>query len=88
MYHRPDFSIMLYALGRAKEPGRVPFFELFADREIIEEVMGFKLADPGSESGKYFDQLASFYYELGYDYVPFYLIPRFPLADKIDSEDT
>lgn len=88
MHQRPDFSIMLDALGRAKEPGRVPFFELFADGEIIEEVMGFKLADPAGESGKYFDQLVSFYYELGYDYVPFYLTPRFPLAYQIESEDT
>ena len=88
MARKPDFSIILNTLKRKDEHGIVPFFELFADDEIMEEVMGYKLAKVEENPDRYFDQLISFYRELGYDYVPFYQAPRFPTPDYIHGEDT
>ncbi|MGD9907471.1 MAG: uroporphyrinogen-III decarboxylase-like protein, partial [Mesotoga sp.] len=88
MARKPDFSIILNTLKRKDEQGIVPFFELFADDEIMEEVMGYKLAKVEEDPDRYFDQLVGFYKEMGYDYVPFYQAPRFPTPDYIHGEDT
>ena len=53
--------------------------KLFADDEIMEEVMGYKLAKVEEDPDRYFDQLVGFYKEMGYDYVPFYQAPPFQL---------
>lgn len=85
---KPDFSVMLNALKRSAEPERIPFFELFVDAEICEEIMGFRFAQLEGETDRYFSQLTSFYKELGYDYVPFYFSPRFPELTYIEGVDT
>lgn len=85
---KPDFSVMLDTLTRRREPDRVPFFELFVDAEVIEEIMRFRFANLESESDAYFDQLVSFYARIGYDYVPFYLSPRFPELAFVEGDDT
>lgn len=88
MKDRPDFDVMVDALFRRRVPERVPSFELFLDTEIMEEIMGFSFADLEKDTDKYFEQLVSFYREMGYDYVPFYLAPRFPEPSYIEGEDT
>ena len=74
----PDFNRLLRVLLRQGEPDRVPFFELFADPEIVSAVVGRevpRLSGPDPISGNrqlqgYFcDCLIEFSYTLGYDYV-------------------
>ena len=50
----PDFTVILGVFRRNGEPCRVPFFELFADDEIMEEVMGYKLAKVEEDPDRYF----------------------------------
>ncbi len=63
----PDFSRLRTVLLRQGEPDRIPFYELFADQEIMEAVLGKSL--PDSPEG-YWKGVIQFYYQLGYDYVP------------------
>ncbi|HAA85651.1 MAG TPA: uroporphyrinogen-III decarboxylase-like protein [Kosmotogaceae bacterium] len=86
--NRPDFSVILDAIERKTQPARIPFFELFVDAEICEEIMGYRFAQLESEPDRYFSQLISFYVQLGYDYVPFYQSPRFPSLSYIEGDDT
>ena len=63
----PDFSRLRTVLLRQGEPDRIPLYELFADQEIMEAVLGKSL--PDSPEG-YWKGVIQFYYQLGYDYVP------------------
>ncbi|MFH1005924.1 MAG: uroporphyrinogen decarboxylase family protein [Candidatus Latescibacterota bacterium] len=70
----PDFSRLRTVLLRQGEPDRIPFYELFADKEIMEAVLGHSLPDlaitGGSQREAYWKAVIQFYYQLGYDYVP------------------
>ncbi|MGQ9628905.1 MAG: uroporphyrinogen decarboxylase family protein [bacterium] len=88
----PDFSRFRKALLREGEPDRVPFYELFADPEIMEAVLGEPITrlnlDDGNERKKYLRAVVRFYHSLGYDYLP--LAPKvFPPRDNVlESRDT
>ena len=45
---RPDFERLRKVLLRQGQPDRLPFIELFADREIMEAVIGEKIPVPPS----------------------------------------
>lgn len=78
MKFKPNFDRLKKVLLRDGEPDIVPFYELFADDEIIMAVTG----KPISYKSK-----VKFYYDLGYDYVPAW--PRFDYAFlKFESDDT
>ena len=59
--YKPDFNRLRKVLRRAGEPDRVPFYELFADAEIMQAVTGKELN---------LESLVEFHATLGYDYVP------------------
>jgi hypothetical protein len=40
MNNKPDFDRLLKVLWMEGEPDRVPFYELFADREVMETITG------------------------------------------------
>jgi uroporphyrinogen decarboxylase len=80
----PNFDRMLTVLRRQGEPDRVPFFELFHDREIMEGVMGASL--PEGEAGLRFR--IDFMLRLNYDYV---VVPQtfsFPRDTGFVADDT
>ncbi len=86
-----DFSRLRRALLLQGEPDRVPFYELFADWEIMVEVFDdMELVDP-----KYRRQVEAvqgrwtrFYYMLGYDYVPAFAGINFPRDNILSTNDT
>lgn len=74
----PRFDRLLKVLRSEGEPDRIPFFELFADPEIIEAVLAKpvpRVAAPEplplteEELAAYCDRLIEFSLVLGYDYV-------------------
>jgi uroporphyrinogen decarboxylase len=71
---QPDFERLRKVLLRQGQPDRVPFVELFADREIMEAVIGEPIpaSDPFQHDLQEIAGLRTirFYKELGYDYVP------------------
>ncbi len=87
----PDYRRLLTALSRRGIPDRVPFIELFADQEIIDECnrrMGYV---PGgkTESERDLRTKINFYCRLGYDYLPFVELGglEFPI-EHLEAEDT
>ncbi len=73
---KPDFQVMDTVLRRAGIPERVPLYEHFVDVEVIEAIMGCPLRGQAD----YWPKLIQFYSQIGYDYVPIEMRPRFPPA--------
>ncbi|MDI3548831.1 MAG: uroporphyrinogen decarboxylase [Halanaerobiales bacterium] len=57
----PDFNRLRKVLKREGEPDRVPFYELFADKPIMEAILGKPVEG--------IKDLIEYQYKLGYDYV-------------------
>jgi len=68
-----DFEVLKKVLLRQGEPDRVPFYEIFADPEIMEVVTGEPLTKLDrrnkDEKERYLKGVIKFYHDLGYDYV-------------------
>ena len=74
----PDYRRLLTALSRRGLPDRVPFIELFADQEIIDECnrrMGY-VPEGKTKLERDLRGQINFYYRMGYEYVP---------SDQIDG---
>jgi uroporphyrinogen decarboxylase len=81
-----------------EEPDRVPFYELFADPEILEAITKDTLPRldailekdeiVGKAIKQYVRVSVKFYHILGYDYVPLTFPFRFPRNNIILAEDT
>ncbi len=81
----PDIQRLLKVLRRQGEPDRVPFYELFADGEI----MAAALEHPLGEGKDYWDSLIEYQYRMGYDYVAGTLDGfLFPQKPNRATEDT
>jgi len=82
----PNFERLRKVLFLEGEPDFVPFYELFADTEIMEAVTKEPLSKIGLETRKetelYLKTGIKFYSKLGYDYVPLG-IPFFLSRDNI-----
>jgi len=74
----PDFNRLRKVLLRLGEPDRVPFYELFADAEIIQAVTGKSVS---------LETLVEFQVQLGYDYVPVGIPMHYPMRYRL-AEDT
>lgn len=59
---RPDFNRLLNALRRGRPQGRVPFYELYANTDTMEKVLGKPVRTRADT--------VEFYHHCGYDYVP------------------
>lgn len=87
----PDFERLRKVVLRQGLPDRVPFVELFADREIMEAVLGCCLPDldrhdrPAVE--KHLDGLVRFNYLMGYDHVTVDAFIDMP-KHKLEGYDT
>jgi len=68
-----DFEVLKKVLLQQGEPDRVPFYEIFADPEIMEAVTGEPLTKLDrrnkDEKERYLRGVIKFYHDLGYDYV-------------------
>lgn len=88
----PNFDRLLKVLLREGEPDRVPFYEHFADQEVVETVTGrrFEKGETPQGSGRqhYFQTLVDFYVELGFDYVPFEVSLDLPRSNVLQTGDT
>ncbi len=87
----PDFGRLRKILLRQGEPDRLPLAELFADREIMEAVLGEKIPygtpDWPDLMALELDRKIAFYYQTGYDYIT--LGAGVPLPHKVlSTEDT
>ncbi|MGI6543697.1 MAG: uroporphyrinogen decarboxylase family protein [Limnochordia bacterium] len=79
--YQPDFAGFKRVLLRQGEPDRVFFYELFADREIMEAVLGHPLRDER-------DHIA-YQLKIGYDYVRTFLPGcAFPTTGLLKAADT
>ena len=86
----PDFSRLRKALLLQGEPDRIPFYELMADWEIMNQVFDdMELVHP-----KYREQVKAipsrwvrFYYMLGYDYVPLFPGINLPRESILSTGD-
>ncbi|MGI6704793.1 MAG: uroporphyrinogen decarboxylase family protein [Clostridia bacterium] len=89
---QPDFQLLEDVLLRKGIPCRVPLYEHFVDQEIIEAVMGwdFSKMDRGTREGelKVWEKIIEFYRQMGYDYVPLEMAPRFASRGTLIGEDT
>jgi uroporphyrinogen decarboxylase len=72
----PDFGRLRKVLLHEGKPDSVPFYELFANIEIQEAILGKKVADRAST--------VEFYYKAGYDYVPTWPTPGWIFGSLVD----
>ena len=72
----PDFEQFRKAVMRDGKPDYVPFYELFANVEIMEAILGTKITDRAST--------IEFYYKAGYDYLPTFPGYAMVLGNLID----
>ena len=91
----PNFERLRKVLLRQGEPDRVPFYEIFADIEIMEAITGEPLSklnlENREEEEKYLRAVIKFYYDLGYDYVPGRIGRSgevFPRGNILTADDT
>jgi uroporphyrinogen decarboxylase len=73
---KPDFEQFRKAVMRDGKPDYVPFYELFANGEIIEEVLDRKIQSRAD--------VVEFYHRAGYDYVPTWVWVNLPGGSLID----
>jgi uroporphyrinogen decarboxylase len=88
---QPDFSRLRRTLLRQGEPDRLPLIELFADREIMEAVIGEPIPYAGRDQRDLWqtslDRIIQFWYRTGYDYVTVQAGVSMP-RKQLSSEDT
>ncbi len=73
---RPDFEQLRKALVRDGVPEYVPFYELFANAEVMEPCLGRKIETR--------NDVVEFYHRAGYDYVPTWVWIDLPGGSLID----
>jgi len=72
----PDFTRLRRALLRDGVPDAVPFYELFANPEIQEAILGRPVQDKATS--------IEFYHRAGYDYVPTWPWPLWVFGSLVD----
>jgi hypothetical protein len=76
----PDFSRLRKVLLREGEPDVVPFYELFADQEVISKVLGRPYQG--------LKDRIEFQCQLGYDFVCLFLNIPLPMHGQASTSDT
>jgi len=68
---KPNFENLKKALLRQGQPESVPCWELFADKEVMEKVMGEKFDswDTSESQKRYIRQILGYQLKMGYDYL-------------------
>jgi uroporphyrinogen decarboxylase len=87
----PDFERLRKVLLRQGEPDRVPFVELFADREIMEAVIGESIPVAERHDRQLrevaLQRTLRFWYETGYDYITVGPVFDMPMR-RLAADDT
>jgi uroporphyrinogen decarboxylase len=87
----PDFQRLRRVLLRQGEPDRLPFVELFADREIMEAVIGEPIPVALPHQRKLRElalrRALRFWYETGYDYITVQAVLDLP-QQRLLADDT
>ncbi|MEM2920712.1 MAG: uroporphyrinogen decarboxylase family protein [Candidatus Bathyarchaeia archaeon] len=90
-FRSPNIDRLLKVLLREGEPDLVPFYEHFADNEIIEALTGKPVSNEllrgGISSKRYLETLIEFYNRLGYDYVPLEVPLKLPRKNTLQTHD-
>jgi len=92
----PNFDRLNKVLVLEGEPDHVPFYELFADTEIMEAITGDSVPEINLTDGKvnidavvtYVRVTVKFYKKLGYDYVPIFIPGFLPRNNVLFADDT
>ena len=87
----PNFNRLLNVLWREGEPDKIPFFEVYVDKEVVEAFTG-EILRPMRISNRneielYLKYIVKFYQKLGYDYIPLRISPDFPRNNLLFTED-
>ncbi|MEM2702787.1 MAG: uroporphyrinogen decarboxylase family protein [Candidatus Bathyarchaeia archaeon] len=90
---KPDYRRLLTVLRREGEPDKVPFYEHFVDKEVMELILGEPIPALNSNLNaglkeKHISALIKFYRKLGYDYVPFEIPLNLPRTNRLRAKDT
>ena len=87
----PDFKRLHQVLLRQGEPDRLPFIELFADREIMEAVIGEPIPIPQRHERELRElalrRTLRFWHETGYDYITVQAVLDLP-QKRLTGDDT
>lgn len=82
---KPDSNRIRKVLLRLGEPDAVPFYELFADPEVILAVTGKEVY---TKKGFDVENYVDFFFRLAYDYVPVGMNFSYKRLDSLFTEDT
>ena len=91
MKYQPDFDNFRKALLRDGEPEKIPSWELFADTEIVQDILGKKMGSPFLEEvtvDYYLDCMLEFQIKMGYDYLPVPGHLPLPKTNYLRNNDT
>ncbi|MBS7614913.1 uroporphyrinogen-III decarboxylase-like protein [Candidatus Bathyarchaeota archaeon] len=87
-----NFKRLETVLRLEGEPDRVPFFEIYMDKEVMEALSGEPLTKLDQTNmlqlNLYFKVVSKLYERLGYDYVPLRASPDFPRDNVKFAADT
>lgn len=88
----PDFDRLDRLLFREGELDRVPFYEIYVDKEVMETITGQPLArmdlSNDKQLGRRLKCTVRFFHGLGYDHVSLRMSPDFPRDNILLSKDT
>ena len=91
MDKKPNFENLRKTILRQPTDGIIPCYELFADKEIMEYVVGKKFPDiraPEFDAETYMDLLIEYQLKLGYDYVSAPVVIPIQRDNFLKSDDT
>lgn len=87
----PNFNRLLTVLWREGEPDKIPFFEVYVDKEVVEAYTGEILRPMRisyrNEIDLHLKYIVKFYQKLGYDYIPLRISPDFPRNNSLFTDD-
>jgi len=89
---KPDYNRLVTVLRREGEPDKVPFYEHFVDKEVMEAILDEPMPNLSSEFSlelkeRYVLFLIKFYSKLGYDYVPLEVPLNLPRNNLLITTD-
>ncbi|MBS7634137.1 uroporphyrinogen-III decarboxylase-like protein [Candidatus Bathyarchaeota archaeon] len=90
---KPDYRRLTTILRREGEPDKVPFYEHFVDKEVMETILGEEMPAINQNLNpklkrKHVAALIKFYRKMGYDYVPLEIPLNLPRTNRLRARDT
>lgn len=90
---KTDHRRLTAILKREGEPDKVPFYEHFVDKEVMEAILGEEIPPFNQDLNpelkrKHIAALIKFYRKMGYDYVPLEVPLNLPRTNRLKARDT